>query len=175
MNLLSGSCPYWNFLFFHCPHPPVPCLIVHFAPTLAMLLNIKSNDETLVSHWYWWNFGNFRVLLYLSNWNVNQLFCKMPPNGSFWFWKQCIISFILFQKKRLWRKTVIVFITFWDFLMVEQVFLSLKLKLSVIISNKLVYSPNHDSPNNLRLRKLGLKTSQNCCLVLSPCFKFSHY
>ena len=47
------------------------------------------------------------------------------------------------------------FITFRDFLMVEQIFFSPQLKRSVIISNKYgIYELPHGLPNNLRHRTL---------------------
>ena len=48
------------------------------------------------------------------------------------------------------------FIIFSDFLMVEKIFLSPKLKRSVIFSNKPdIYELPHELPNDLRLRTLG--------------------
>ena len=59
-----------------------------------------------------------------------------------------------FQWSELWA--AIMFITFWDFLMVEQIFLSPQVKRSVIISNKHgIYELPHELPNDLRLRILG--------------------
>ena len=48
------------------------------------------------------------------------------------------------------------FIIFSDFLMVEQIFVSLQEKRSVIICNKQgIYELHHELLNDLRLRKLG--------------------
>ena len=45
-----------------------------------------------------------------------------------------------FQSVKFFRKTAaIMFIIFWNFLLIKDIFLSPKLKGSVIISNKLVY------------------------------------
>ena len=44
-------------------------------------------------------------------------------------------------------------ITFWDFLMFYQIFLSLQVRQSTVISNKQgVYELPHELPNNVRLR-----------------------
>ena len=53
------------------------------------------------------------------------------------------------------------FITFLDFLMIEQLFVSPQLRRSVIISNTGIYELPHELPNALRLRKYqeNLKTS----------------
>ena len=49
-------------------------------------------------------------------------------------------------------QSTIIFITFWDILMVEQIFLSPQVKRSVIISNKHgIYQLGHELPNDLRL------------------------
>ena len=49
-------------------------------------------------------------------------------------------------------QSTIIFITFWDILMVEQIFLSPQVKRSVIISNKHgIYQLAHELPNDLRL------------------------
>ena len=49
-------------------------------------------------------------------------------------------------------------ILFWDFLLFYQIFLSPKVKQSMIISNKQgVYELPHELPNDLRLRILGNK------------------
>ena len=46
-------------------------------------------------------------------------------------------------------------IIFWDFLKIDQVFLSPQVERSVIISNKYgMYELPYESPNGLRLRKL---------------------
>ena len=53
------------------------------------------------------------------------------------------------------KATTIMFIIFWDFLMVEQIFFSPQQKRGVIISNKPVYTNClHELPNYLRLRIL---------------------
>ena len=47
-------------------------------------------------------------------------------------------------------------IILWDFLMLYQIFLSLKVKQSMIIRNKQdAYELSRELPNNLRLRILG--------------------
>ena len=52
----------------------------------------------------------------------------------------------------------IMLIVFGDFLMVEQIFLSLQMKRSMIISNKhCMYELVHEFPNKLRLRILGIQ------------------
>ena len=54
--------------------------------------------------------------------------------------------------------TTIMFIIFWDFLIVEQTFLSPQVKQSMIINDKLVLIINefpNELPNDLRLSKLG--------------------
>ena len=49
-------------------------------------------------------------------------------------------------------QSAIIFIIFWDILMVEQTFLSPQVKRSVIISNKHgIYQLAHELPNDLRL------------------------
>ena len=49
-------------------------------------------------------------------------------------------------------QSAIIFIVFWDILMVEQTFLSPQVKRSVIISNKHgIYQLAHELPNDLRL------------------------
>ena len=47
-------------------------------------------------------------------------------------------------------------IIFWDFFMIDQIFFSPQVKLSVIISNKHgIYELPHELKNELRLRILG--------------------
>ena len=57
-----------------------------------------------------------------------------------------------------WVQPTIMEILFWDFLLFYQIFLSPKVKQSMIISNKQgVYELPHELPNDLRLRILGNK------------------
>ena len=58
-------------------------------------------------------------------------------------------------------QSTIIFITFWDILMVEQIFLSPQVKRSVIISNKHgIYQLAHELPNDLRLMESIRKISK---------------
>ena len=57
---------------------------------------------------------------------------------------------------QIYSKSAIMVIKFWNFLMFEEIFLSLKVKRSVIISNKNgIYKLSHKLPNDLRLTILG--------------------
>ena len=65
---------------------------------------------------------------------------------------------------------IIMFIIFWDFLIVEQIFLSPQVKQSVAISNKLVYTKCRlvytSRLKTYDLKKLG-NIRKNCCVVLT--------
>ena len=80
-----------------------------------------------------------------------------------------LLSFFPFSPCPRTSRSTIMFIIFWDFLMVEQIFPAPQEKWSMIISNKLVYTSCLTSCwTEIRKYQQNLKTSQNYCLALSP-------
>ena len=67
----------------------------------------------------------YNLLIHIILWKTWFLFLKISEKGG--------------ELTKFLFNSTVMFIIFWDFLMVEQIFLSPQLKGSVIISNKLVY------------------------------------
>ena len=81
--------------------------------------------------------------------SLMKLFCKKTAKSRKLFSQnKSIINF--------WWGSTIMVITFLDFLMFDQIFLSLTVKQSVVISNKHgIYELPHEFPNDLKSRILG--------------------
>ena len=94
-----------------------------------------------------------------SIWNRHVLYIYLLPHlkGIIGYWQ-------LWHLWQLWKRNIVLIyrrrtynmIMFWDYLIFYQIFLSLKVKRSVIISNKYgIYELPYELPNYLRLRVLG--------------------
>ena len=103
------------------------------------------------------------------NWNpAKKMYLKEACDINYHCYHYLYCIFIHCWQKTFWKietkkliKATIMLIKFWDFLMVEQIFLSPQVKQSVIISTKLVLTSCLKSCRTL-------ETSQDCCLMLSP-------
>ena len=82
--------------------------------------------------------------------------CYQTENCPYILWGKLTVNLVKFFKVKKEWSVIISFITFWDFPMFYQIFLSVQVKRCAIITYKHgIYELPHELPKDLRLRILG--------------------